>query len=298
MDKILPTLDGYTQRLMGAHRKPIARAGVPCLVLHLGVWKPLDLRAKAEAANGARVPEEREARRNLIDEYLRVIYLRLKNPSRDDAISALSTSSLTKPDESDEAYLVLFQNILRAKDGELITDERIANKIRVSSEFQTITFEFRWHGLAVTTRFELHTEYFTISSYIDLSERIPDKQFKEYFANEHRFTEERRPLSKITEALKYFDERLVEVAAAQKDGSYVSESFRERFHDIHQYLYHDVWEQFIQTVLRTPELERGQYGKIFADFRAVVVGRGKGSLISRTLLSRQRGSELAHKKAL
>jgi hypothetical protein len=126
--------------------------------------------------------------------------------------------------------------------GELIVDED--DRARVT------TLSFLWNRMRVRVRFEIHTEYLSITSMLDASISAPA-------------TEVETPLFLKTKSA------LEEFANHCQPGRALSET---RLRELYHLFYHDVWENhfFPQILNAGRRIARGRVGKKFADFRGFI----------------------------
>jgi Protein of unknown function (DUF3422) len=232
-------LDDYDQLLMGAHRKPATILGTPSLVWHVALWKQIPATASEE---------ERERRAGLLDAYLQDIYKRLAKSSSPviDSFSIPAQEPHPKATQKADKY-ELFRKFINESDGKFVEDDSLTK----AAANRAVTYQFNWHGLLVRLRFEQHTEYLTISSYIDCSAQIADERLTKLRATDDLFKSVEDNFLLLEKGLK---DNAVELAT------------------VHNFLYHEIWERFCVSIFETQAIDIADLGKVFADFRGIVVG--------------------------
>jgi len=230
----------YPQLHIGAHRKPAAVVGAPALICHLGFWTGKVYRDERDQKP---IPE---VNKSDIDNYLYQLYRNLAYPSS--CIHNVSDFVTYNADEpANPKYVVLFERSINHATRQLEADRR--DVIRANS-YQVISYQFKWYKMRVTLRFEMHTEYFTISIFIDGSPK-PD-------AGDSDVTEISRRVSDNLGALFELQ------AKNERDPKACSE--------VHAFLYHNIWKTFFCEVLEVPNFDLRSLGYIFVDFRGLIVG--------------------------
>lgn len=120
-----------------------------------------------------------------------------------------------------------------------------------------IVLEFDWYFFRAIVRFEQHTEYVTISVLLDLSseEGLPI------------YCEADVPpkLCAIVDEINSLKEMRMD------DEARYSVDFRHNFQGISQAAFLTVWEEFYDDVLNTGPAAADGFGKVFADFRGIVL---------------------------
>lgn len=259
----------YPRLIAGAHRRRVTPMGAPALVRHLVFWKPPDQPGASEALEDPDAQAETEiaatsaqptkeqaasmARRRALgfDQAIALVYHRLKLSARGryPTIASIVPNSIV--DGTD--LILLFES---AADGIGVLQPVPAGW--EADSYRTIAIEFRWRHLPVTLSFELHTEFMTITSIIDISrdtDRIDLKQSKSYATARSIVT------------------GLTDLADQATLGQLSKDRSCKPFH---RQLYIDVWEEFEQALL-SPLHGEGQtsIGAKIVDFRGLVLGAGK-----------------------
>lgn len=120
------------------------------------------------------------------------------------------------------------------------------------------SFEFDWMHFRVSLRLERFDEYFTITTLFDLS---------------YEETKARCPENSLPDSLKQFEDELGKLCnfalteAAETEGA----DFKSKFSDLAHAAFIGVWQEFFQTVLSDSIWNIESIGKVFADFRGVVL---------------------------
>ncbi len=278
------TYASYSQLLTGAHRKPAPVVRPPVLLWHLAFWAPLEIsprdpgtpqnrdvsktRAKRQkkvansffqqdGANTENATKVRAERNRKVNIYLQNLYRKLRHGKQPDGTVILGITDFSSPNEAD-GRIGLFSQMMDVAGLHVsdVTPDRARPQY-----YEAVTFEFRWWGLRTTLRFELHTEYLSLSNYIDLSASQEAADLK-------RFFDESPPAVRdIYKRLKELDQKLTE--------DKVSKRYRLRRNDygpISEALHFGIWEHFYKTFLFTDERDARDLGDVFADFRTVCLG--------------------------
>ncbi|MCL8489067.1 type II toxin-antitoxin system HicB family antitoxin [Bradyrhizobium denitrificans] len=253
-------IDGYEQLLTGAHRKPAPVVRPPLLVWHLAFWA--DPRQPKDYSPPAATSEERRtARKTHIDEYLRHLYLRLHTHP------VLKTSATPGVDEFQVQHAApnhqpLFGRALDANgDFKPLGDP---HRVPFGRDSQVVTYLFFWWGLRVTLRFEFHTEYLTISTHIDLSSHQDKDQFRKNSPV---------PVHALYDELERLNLNISEDKLALDDPKHYDPSVRLKYQTINEALYFTIWEEFFSKILRADQSEINRLGRVFADFRCLLLSK-------------------------
>jgi hypothetical protein len=150
--------------------------------------------------------------------------------------------------------IVLFDSVIDTHGNEI---RKGGEDVR-SNDYQVITYVFEWHHLAITTRYELHTEYLTVAAFIDIS-LMPKLNSKQTLTN-------LRADDAIFGGTMDHMEKLDRLTSSkERDASKYSET--------HRFLYRDIWDKLSDELfLPCMPQDRKRLGSTFVDFRAIIAG--------------------------
>jgi hypothetical protein len=246
----------YPELMAGMHRKPPTQIGAPAVTQHLGFWIP-DLFVNS-----------RQAWVRNVESFILGTFDRLNSQLS----FGLKTASLTT-DATGVSRLYLLDNDY-AVDAVVREQERArgpAGPGRMPSRYQTVRFTFDWHSMPVEISVELHNEYFTLSTSIDLSRW--DNQAQE------------GPAAEFAEALRKFKEvttdRFQEIQRTKKPVPRLED--QAKLQAPYETLYHDIWRSFCLEVFGPLCATTGgdnNIGGKFVEFRNLVLSRAERSFIA------------------
>jgi hypothetical protein len=283
----LPVKD-YSQNLSSAHRKPATPVGAPSLIAHFAFWQPA---SSDDAINDpSSVVQTKEEWKRRADAYIHSIYCIIKDMNFTTPNSALGG----RPGLPDFIFL-FFQGIETAsKKFELLLQEEIAKKVsyKIDRYFKTrnpaVVFNFIWHHLQITLKFERHSEYLTVTTFIDLSINT-EESF--YPGDRLSLPEDEKNICKqICSSLLELNNNIkryrstIQSQDEKIDGSY----WKEQFETQYSKLYSWIWEIFLEEVLLSKDAMlkfgfdssetaagiQSRLGGLFANFRGLVIGSG------------------------
>jgi hypothetical protein len=280
------TATDYHELNAGAHRNPPRILTAPLLVRHLTFWTNPD---PLDPSDTTKTPEQIKA---AVDNYILELCRGLdpekaSDPSK--ASNKAKTAGTTEPPPTEtgpaqprEAIvsdLELHPNILGIR---LLFDTKCDAKFYeatdkslnprqediFSSTSRAVWVQFDWKRLDVTIRFEIHTEYFSMSIFVEL-----DKDPKKTLAagsysdlddlNHH-----------IGVALEFFDERRTLEKRKKRRDKATRKRDGEKAGDINDYFFHTFWETFSEKVLGAASAEATEarfFQRIFGDFRGLIL---------------------------
>jgi hypothetical protein len=218
----------YRQLNSGAHRRRATNLRAPALTWHLAFWIPASVN-----------PDEsrRELKRTL-DEFI-LAYCRTLTGDND--VKGIECYPYIND------AIVLFENIASKSTFGFIPDAvptQRQSDIR-DSDYPVVSIRYRWHGLTFTIRVELHTEYFSFTTFVELGT-----------LEAPAFLELSTQLSSLKNLLVGDD--------VSNAGAALSTYFYEVF-----------WQRlFLRMFSRkrlTPYLHNAIFEHIFADFRSIVL---------------------------
>jgi hypothetical protein len=254
---LFQNIDGYEQLLTGAHRKPAPIARPPLLVWHLGFWSDSASTKDNERAKNL-AAKNRKERKKIVDQYLQRLYKKLyTDPEKGSATTGVSEFGITNatPD-----YAPLFQCALNSSGD--FKDLDPTGK-RSGKDSQVVTYRFFWWGLLVQFRFEFHTEYLTLSAYIDMSTHLDLAQFEKSPA----------PVYSLYSELKKLEINITDDRPTIEDPERHNSGIRKKYETINEALYFAIWEELYKTVLHTDDKEIKALGRVFADFRCLMLSK-------------------------
>jgi Protein of unknown function (DUF3422) len=264
------TLDNFEQVLAGAHVSVVPRVRPPALTWHLAFWRPVarevratpkavtaekvDLAAEVEQAI-ARSAQERYDRRSQIDKYLYTIWKRLDGSGRRPGVENFDCRNRRSTGPSPDDILLLDGYI--DSQGTLHQPTRPGRKPRPRDtsqklELRTVLFSFDWWGARCTLRMEQHTEYTTLSCSISLWRSTLTT-----------------PTSKL-DAIPPVLVALNKLNHLTQSKTYYS---RRRYAPLYRALYTTIWDKFYEQILAAGPSRKRHLGKVFADFRGLVLAR-------------------------
>lgn len=233
--------DQFQDLQSGAHRKPGINFRTPALIWHLGIWNPLRINDPELGASRDGDTDPHSERKDFFDKII------LRIVQNIGFVQILESPNFFK----DSSALYLFRSHIN-ENCELI------ETIPPLSNLNNVSIKFKWKNIDCTLKFSLNTEYFTITSVLDLSE-IPIKSNRKLLSD------------KLLKNDNFIDQSINTCL------NYVlsdTDSTQEELARANKYLYTDVWQIFSRGILRiTSDFEKFQYppSGVFADFRAIAV---------------------------
>jgi hypothetical protein len=313
------TAADYHELNAGAHRKPPKVLSAPSLVWHLAFWTNFTEQDErgTPLENAAGSPRKKDAKQIRVAVDRCIIALRnaiaakleketsagQADPGFDGKVSggAASDAGVQLTPCVSGAYL-LFGNAYREvqNGGREISFETIADlppgsrqKDIFESTARTVTLRFSWRELDVSIRFEVHTEYFSISTFVELdkkrlkgSDHIVYSSFPELNAGIARilkYLKQADPDSEPTDKTQSADggettQGSMDAHPSPAPGGMlqsvqVSDS-DETVARINRYCFHEFWKTYQLEILSGQTLSdlgnEAIFQHIFADFRAFV----------------------------
>jgi hypothetical protein len=266
----------YDDLMGGARRKPALPIAGPAVTWHLAFWAPDDL-------NDPNDPNDPTLKREIwvktIEKFILALYHRLKDRKLNPY-----TRSLGK----EKKQLYLLNNIYRTTDKTGDSPEPLRTK--GATRYQTFRVRFYYGSMPVSVSFELHDEYFTLSTIIDLAwpadvEPTPDEEGD--CATIEGLKKDRTAIKRLTKAIKDFNEiagehyKQAKLQRSEKDNKPVH---RQAFEKPYLNIYHTIWDDFFERIFDCPykaiKEGRSKLGGVFADFRGFVAAVGEKTFIS------------------
>lgn len=235
----------YRHLMGGTQRNSPPQIGTPAVTQHLAFRKPIKDRRLTEAEKKNFAKKEMPSGRDLwvwdVERLILQFYDRLNTKASKLKIELQKDKPLT-PNLQERAgdkksRLYLFDN---SYDGELL-DRFAAKPVDEPDRYPAVRFIFLWQSMPVEVSFQLYTEYFTITSTIDLSQWNPAK------TPARRQGSASRELRQAVEAFNdAASDRYRQVI--QKKKPIERHQSQEFFKGDHKGLYHEIyystWERF------------------------------------------------------
>lgn len=270
-----------------AHYKPSGKRHIPCVTRHVSLWMPEALEQsfvisqKSEATGEESASQQQRAREGWVKDievFILAIYdfLKLTHPE-DQTSHPLTLTNFLDKNEGD-ARLGLLHHFYEAdKSKRTGKPDRIPGKFR----HETVRINSIWQSMPIEITIELHTEYFTFSSVIDLGYKKTDGLYddanpiyetvREAFSSLDRVTTERYEAIKEDSGhgRKGKDRIDLQAAYATLYRAAPTQPGKEGEPDIWERLRRDVFGPAVETV-GAPE----KLGRVFGDLRGVLARRG------------------------
>ena len=243
----------------GAHRRPAGKVGGPALTRHVTIWRPeRNLKQSNQQDHVEWVKK--------IELYILEIYRLLKKfepfNCSDDVKTQLSNQLIQDEIRFDQVELL--QNIYKfppSDKPEPIDLGPSSNKRFTRHE--TVRISGVWQSVPIEIAIELHAEYFTFSSSIDLSKGAAQGI---YDANNPVYIGLTRALQRIKDLAS---SRLDKVASISEDKA------KEALRDSYDLVYYRVWEQLRDELyglaLRQATTDPRDMGAVVGDFRGLIL---------------------------
>lgn len=252
--------DQYAKLLSGAHRRQVTPLATPAVTRHLAFWNPEKLGPEEPAGTGtetAGAPPAAAApgqdRVAAADRCVTAVYRHVKALSENSASAVRAVETNSKVEVDGRSLLALFGSVLDAED---VTACNCPEALRADS-YRAIRIWFLWHGIRTTLSFELHTEFMTLTTALDLSSPKSQEEIERIIASPDPVPGE------LYRALK----SLSQVSGVEQAGCPA----------IHRALYHSVWERVEDEILSPLRDLQSNLGPNFVDFRGVSLSP-KGAL--------------------
>jgi hypothetical protein len=284
------TAPDYHELNAGAHRKPPKVLSAPSLVWHLAFWTSFpELDAQREPvrnADGSVRKKDSQEIRDGLDQYIIALgkaiaeQMRRGNEPKSDPAGSDADGEADIHGRDDgvrltpcisgayllfgHAYAVETLNRLKPD----LLDPR--QKDIFESTTRTVALQFVWRQLDVSIRFEVRTEYFTISTFVELDRNRVKARDKKAMSSIQELNE------CIESILNYLEPARQRDAALQSasDASSPAPDSDQLVGRINKYCFHTFWKTYEQEILSAKTLngcaDKAIFQHIFADFRGVV----------------------------
>jgi hypothetical protein len=229
--------------MRGARREPPLPVGMPAIVRHLAFWIPGSLTLRRQVW----VKE--------IEDFIIVLCDHLHRKAFEPLVP-----SLQKKQNGSAARLNLLDN-------SCLAFKRMAERKPLRKEeftrYQTFRLGFKWQSMPVQFGLEMHDEFFTLTTVIDLSLRDPSVGFNK--------TDDPHGIA-LAGALTTFHENAVHRYEG-KNGNSTPQALKAAY-DI---IYYNVWNALREAIFAgvIKEINSRRLGSIFVDFRSLIASRTK-----------------------
>ncbi len=224
----------------GAHRKETIRFTAPALTCHLAFWGF----SEPDAGDDAQTAPKRDSLKHALDEAIAAIYAHLSRTADISAVQMFPTSNRDA---------VLFAGVYVIEPAEPYISRRSTDAVTaeqrytLNGTYRVIYIACSWRGFQVVLRFELLTEFYTLTIFASATRR-----------------------SYVGEAKNWYDQ-LREALADFDDGD---EAFKAKCNAIRHYFFDGFWNE-LKAGLLPSELDRHPsselFQHVFADFRGVIL---------------------------
>jgi hypothetical protein len=245
------TAEDYHELNAGAHRKPPKVLSAPSLVWHLAFWTNFPEPNKdGELPQKADGPQKKSSKqiRDVLDRF--IVGLRHAIARNEHVDGAAAKVQLTPCISG--VYLLFGNAVSEAFEDVPVCKLRSRQRDVFESTSRMVTLHFIWRKLDVTIRFEIHTEYFAVSTFVELDK---DRVKAGDFSSMAELNDS------MVSVLKYLS------APAQPENE-------EEVVPINRYCFHDFWKIYEREILSDPSLTACAsdpvFQHIFADFRGFV----------------------------
>jgi len=239
--------EDFYQLNAGAHRRRATNFNAPALTWHRAFWIEVPYSQDTENVETAELEgirsRARVALKDRIDRFIVELYGFLRNRA-----AAQPTKLAIHPFVGGKIFL--FNKAIAAVDFAPIPDADLS-KIETDvlySDNRVVVLEFEWEGISAIARIEIHTEYFTITTFAELGA-----------VREHM-----REFHALQAYLAAVDRRLQETDAR-----------REQAAALRKFFFHDFWETHFNGIMQESGLagilNESMFKSVFADFRGLVI---------------------------
>jgi hypothetical protein len=262
----------YHELNAGAHRKPPKTLTAPSLIWHLAFWtgfrEPDELREAAVNDHGSpkKGPDKVRA---AVDRYVIGLYHALLSSGEvDEKVLVTGTADQAKNAPKVEltpkvsGRYLLFENAHDAKRFSKnplpVTFDELDQRqkdIFVSTN-RTVSLEFAWKQLDVTISIEIRTEYFAISTFVEVNK-------------------DRQKADVLHPGINGFDQSMKTMRGYLQYARPSTSPPDPRPAQVNAYFFHQFWDEYQKKILPEKLLaeiaEESVFSKIFADFRGLIM---------------------------
>jgi hypothetical protein len=244
--------ESYPALMGGARRKPALPITGPAVTWHLAFW----------------APRETATRRALWVQEIEKFILALYHHLADSGFSPH-----TRSHRRQTATLQLLNNVYQFND-------RTGNKPSAipgqAPRYQIFRVRFSYGGVPATITIELHDEYLTVCTSIDLAWKPKDKSLVSYPLL--------RSIENLTSAIATFNVDATthynETRAGTSEAN--KHATRRAFSKSYEQIYSNIWIDVFDLVFRSPYslINKTMFGDTFADLRGFVAAAGQATFIT------------------
>ena len=210
----IPYLEVYGSINNGAHRQAAELVGAPAFIWHQALWKPV---SEKKSYNETKRDQDATDQANYLKSYIKAVF---------DGVGKIPGTECLLYNEID------------------VEPEDRAN---------VMSFSFNWEKMRVIIRIEIHTEYITITSIIDISIRLFDSLPGDGL---------------VRKVHDYLDKFIKGTCPTPEEPS----PKIEEINNVYQFIYHDIWDlHFFPQILNVDgRISEGSIGNKFAEFRGFI----------------------------
>lgn len=242
---IFGTAPDYHELNAGAHRRPPKILTAPALVRHLTFWTNFDGMELRGNKISKRSPDQIK---DAVDEFIMQISRMARAFDRDAHLNPNISS-----------FCLLFKNYYHEKSFLPIQGPLTQRQYDIlKSTSRSVSLSFTWHKLDVTIRVDIFTEYFAVTSFVELN--------KTGAAAIGAYSEIAELNRMIVVAGEFLNARKTAVDAKRRD----DDTARE----VNDYFFHRFWATFDREILGQSSADPeniGLFQKIFGDFRGLIL---------------------------
>jgi hypothetical protein len=262
----------YHELNAGAHRNPPKTLTAPSLIWHLAFWtgfREPDERQKAAVNDDGSPKKSSDKIRAAVDRYVIGLYhALLSNGEVDENVSIAGTADQVKKPPKVEltpnvsGRYLLFENAYdEASFGKdppalMFDDLNQRQKEVFVSTNRTVSLEFAWKQLDVTVSFEIRTEYFSISTFVEVNKN-------------------RQKADVLHPGIDGFDQSMKTMRGYLQYARPSTSPPDPRPAQVNAYFFHQFWDEYQKKILPKNLLaeiaEESVFSKIFADFRGLIM---------------------------
>jgi hypothetical protein len=269
LERPVGTAPDYHELNAGAHRKAPKTLTAPSLIWHLAFWtgfQELDkYRRPLVNVDGSPKKKRPDEIRAAVDRYIIGLYQALlRNGEVDEASSAGTAEKAAKVELTSNVsgkYLLFNHAYDQESFGEnsppvKFDDLNPRQKDIFVSTNRSVSLEFAWKQLDVTVSFEIRTEYFSISTFVEANK-------------------DRKKADILHPAIGGFDQRMKMMRDYLQDAGLATGSADPRPAQVNAYFFHQFWDEYEKKILPGALLAEiakdAVFSQVFADFRGLVV---------------------------
>lgn len=259
----------YHELNAGAHRNPPRILTAPLLVRHLTFWTNPD---PLDPGDTIKTPEQIKV---AVDNYILALCRGLKQKKepapRGETGSAESSKAAVSGLEL-HPHILGIRLLFNTKCGAdySIVDTKLNQRQDdiFSSTSRAVWVQFAWKRLDVTIRFEIHTEYFSMSIFAELNKDPQETRKAGTYSDESELNRH------IGIALDFFEQRRTLEQRKERRDKATRKTDGETAGNINQYFFHAFWKTFSDEILGAASADATEarfFQRIFGDFRGLIL---------------------------